>query len=111
LFDAPVGAAIGRPSGKIRSNVKQRASAKTTITNITGRAGAKNDTFRSKCESAVRRAPDEQCSPLRAQDFILFCLLKTKYKDHLRRIQKELRKNDNCQCRRSGHRKTDLRKP
>ena len=37
LFDAPVGAAIGRPPVKIRKDVKQNASAKTTIANLIGR--------------------------------------------------------------------------
>ena len=38
---APVGAAIGRPPVKIRSDVKQHASAKAIISNITGRDSAK----------------------------------------------------------------------
>ena len=38
---APVGAAIGRPSVVIRIGAEQNASAKTTNTNITGRADAK----------------------------------------------------------------------
>ena len=38
---AAVGAAIGRPPVKIRSNVKQNASAKATISIVAGRASAK----------------------------------------------------------------------
>ena len=34
---APVGAAIGRPSVNIRSDMKQNASAKTITTIMTGR--------------------------------------------------------------------------
>ena len=36
-----VGAAIGRPSAKIRSDVKQNSSAKATIAIVHGRADAK----------------------------------------------------------------------
>ena len=38
---APVGAAIGRPPVEIRSDVKQSASAKKIIADITGRDSAK----------------------------------------------------------------------
>ena len=38
---APVGAAIGRPPVRIRSDVKQNASAKKVFTVVTGRADAK----------------------------------------------------------------------
>ena len=38
---APVGAAIGRPPVKIRSDLNQNASAEATIPNVTGRAVAK----------------------------------------------------------------------
>ena len=41
LNPAPVGAAIGRPSVEIRSDVKQNASAEKSFTIITGRADAK----------------------------------------------------------------------
>ena len=37
----PVGAAIGRPSVKIRSNANQYAGAKAIISNVTGRDSAK----------------------------------------------------------------------
>ena len=38
---APVGAAIGRPPVNVRSNVKQHASAKAIIFNVTGRDSVK----------------------------------------------------------------------
>ena len=38
---APVGAAMGRPPVIIRSDVKQRASAKKNYSIVTGRADAK----------------------------------------------------------------------
>ena len=41
LNNAAVGAAIGRPPVKIRSDVKQSAGAKNIIAIVTGRAGAK----------------------------------------------------------------------
>ena len=39
---AAVGAAIGRPPAKIRSDVKQHASAKKNIAIVTGRASVRN---------------------------------------------------------------------
>ncbi|MGM9591733.1 MAG: hypothetical protein ACI3VK_03370 [Oscillospiraceae bacterium] len=41
-----VGAAIGRPPVKIRSDLKQSASAKTTNTIVTGRDTGKKDSFK-----------------------------------------------------------------
>ena len=54
---APVGAAIGRPPVKIRSDVKKSAGAKQTIAIVTGRAGAKTTpaVFNPNCPSGEER--------------------------------------------------------
>ena len=67
---APVGAAIGRPSVGICSDVKQHASAvKISAMSPVGTAQKRHARFECELLSASRRA-DEQCSPLRVRNVV-----------------------------------------
>ena len=69
---APVGAAIGRPSVGICSDVKQHASAvKISAISPVGLTQKRYATFLMRI--ACMAIPDEQCSPLQLSVLLYFC--------------------------------------
>ena len=69
---APVGAAIGRPYVKIRSDVKQHASAvKISAISPVGLTQKRYATFLMRI--ACMAIPDEQCSLLQLSVLLYFC--------------------------------------
>ena len=70
-----VGAAIGRPPVRIRSDRKQNAGAKRITSNLTGRASAIKINIGFNPNRPCAEHADERCSPLRVRDLRSPCHL------------------------------------